>query len=141
VCIFLYFKNEMQPILIHIPTLCSYHERATIAWHEGNEVHAGDDGLHELVLQQHACNFNLWHEEDKARDPSASSEAIELIKRRIDTFNQKRNDLIESIDEALHGRLCELGIRPLPQAAWNSETPGSIIDRLSIIALKIYHLR
>ncbi len=89
----------------------------------------------QLVEAQHRANFDLWHEEDRARDKSASAEGIATVKRAIDRLNQSRNDLVEAIDERL---LAALGDQN-PEAPLHSETPGLIVDRLSILALKIYH--
>ncbi|HEY0563929.1 MAG TPA: DUF4254 domain-containing protein [Terriglobales bacterium] len=95
------------------------------------------DRLSELVLLQHAANFDLWHEEDEARAPDASDAQIAAVKRQIDTLNQKRNDLMEAIDDAVLAEIAEMS----PDAPLHSETPGMIIDRLSILALKIFHTR
>ncbi|MFP5266546.1 MAG: DUF4254 domain-containing protein [Acidobacteriota bacterium] len=90
----------------------------------------------QLVLDQHQANFDLWHCEDQARDPLASDHSIVLVKHRIDRLNQNRNDLAEQIDMALLALADQNGAAPL-----HSESPGLIIDRLSILALKIYHTR
>jgi hypothetical protein len=84
---------------------------------------------------QHCANFDLWHEEDKARDPGASNAEIAAVKHAIDRLNQQRNDLVEELDT----RLLELAVEQNISAPLHSETPGLIIDRLSILALKIYH--
>ena len=63
-----------------------------------------------------------------------------MVKRAIDGYNQQRNDWIERIDEALIEQLADAGAAPGADARLNTETPGSAIDRLSIMSLRIYHL-
>jgi hypothetical protein len=96
------------------------------------------DPLLALVARQHRANFDLWHIEDEARRPGASPEQIADVKRRIDGTNQVRNDLAEQVDEALLACLAARGL-PNRDAPLHSESPGLMIDRLSILALKIYH--
>ena len=93
-----------------------------------------------LVSRQHYVNFELWHQEDKARDPDAPDSKIAAVKRAIDVLNQLRNDMIEQMDQYLLDELHKKNIKYTSETEMNSETPGSIIDRLSINALKIYHL-
>ena len=93
-----------------------------------------------LVSRQHYVNFELWHQEDKARDPDAPDSKIAAVKRAIDVLNQRRNDMIEQMDQYLLTVLHKNNIQCTADAEMNSETPGSIIDRLSINALKIYHM-
>jgi hypothetical protein len=88
-----------------------------------------------LVVEQHRANFDLWHEEDQARDPRATPERIVEIKRAIDRLNQQRNDLMERIDRSLLQATGEQHAG----AALHSETPGMMIDRLSILDLKRFH--
>jgi hypothetical protein len=108
---------------------------ATRLWHDGREVTPGASELERLVVEQHRANFELWHVEDEARDPQATPERIVEIKRAIDRFNQRRNDLMEQIDALLLQAAGEQrGDAPL-----HSETPGMMIDRLSILELKRYH--
>jgi hypothetical protein len=110
-------------------------EEATRRWHEPGETPAAVSELDALVVDQHRANFDLWHEEDEARDPRATPEKIVAIKRAIDRLNQGRNDLMERIDGML---LTEAG-EQRGEAPLHSETPGMMIDRLSILELKLFH--
>jgi hypothetical protein len=94
----------------------------------------------ELVRRHHCANFELWHIEDEARAPGATDPELAAVKRRVDQTNQRRNDLVEGLDRALLAWLEPQGL-PNPDAALNSESPGLMIDRLSILALKICHTR
>lgn len=132
------------------------HDLATHQWHDNvphhpDEPHehphdvsaplealaAPSDSFMAVIIAQHRANFDLWHQEDMARDMSATAENIATVKHAIDGLNQSRNDLVEQIDETL--------LNAIPNqncfAPLNSEPPGLIIDRLSILALKIYHTR
>ncbi|MBC8257525.1 MAG: DUF4254 domain-containing protein [SAR324 cluster bacterium] len=93
-----------------------------------------------LVSMQHRLNYELWHQEDQARDPDASDSGIAAVKRAIDVLNQRRNDLIELLDQHLLSVLRSSKLKNSAELEMNSETPGSMIDRLSINALKIYHM-
>ncbi len=111
-------------------------------WHNGKfEISEPRDGFLTLVLEQHRHNFNLWHEEDIARSPDVSDMGIARVKRSIDKLNQMRNDWIEKLDAVIIDRMDEAQVVPQAHAKLNTETPGSAIDRLSIMALRIYHLR
>jgi len=115
------------------------HDEMTTTLHEPeNEVavQTSADGLMALAIGQHRANFELWHEEDKARVPGVPDAEIVRVKRAIDSVNQRRNDLVEKMDMWLIDRLDQDIAAPL-----HSETPGLMIDRLSILALKIYHTR
>lgn len=80
-----------------------------------------------------------WHLEDIIRDPDIDPVAALALKRRIDKSNQDRTDLVEKIDTYLRTRYAD--VEPLPQATINTESPAWAIDRLSILALKIYHMQ
>ena len=116
--------------------ITSLQTRLTALWHE-IEPCAGSEGFDHLVQQNHYFNFMLWHEEDIARRDDLGSERVHQAKRAIDHYNQQRNNFIEEMDKVLVADLqpAESGC---PK---NSETPGMIIDRLSILALKEFHMR
>lgn len=109
-------------------------------WHS-DPVDNPYTGLLAVICQQHQFNFKLWHEEDIARSPDVGDERIAQVKRAIDGYNQQRNDWIERIDETLIQMLSTGGIAADAAARLNTETPGSAIDRLSIMSLRIYHLQ
>lgn len=88
------------------------------------------------IEENHRCNVSLWDEEDQARRRDVSDSAIVRSKRLIDGDNQRRNDAVERIDELVLTRLPE----PSESARLHSETAGALIDRLSILCLKIYHM-
>ncbi|MGB0723392.1 MAG: DUF4254 domain-containing protein [Gammaproteobacteria bacterium] len=110
---------------------------ASDVWpHEETADHA--EGVWAWIETNHRNNGLLWDQEDEARRTDVSNDVIAASKRAIDGYNQARNDAIEKIDEHLLERLDEVRIA---DDAWlNSETGGSIIDRLSIVSLKIHHM-
>lgn len=109
----------------------------TGSWHKSPAKPARDESLAALVEAQHAANFTLWHAEDEARRSSADDASIAAVKRQIDRVNQVRNDTTERIDVWLLSRLTEAGMTP--RGEQHSETPGMMIDRLSILSLKLFH--
>lgn len=113
------------------------HDRATEAWHRNADALA-DSKLMTTILAQHRANFDLWHTEDRARAPRATDSEIVEVKRDIDRYNQLRNDLAEKCDTMLLEWLQDRDLLK-PTAELHSESPGLMIDRLSILALKIYH--
>jgi len=121
--------------------IVSLHDQLTQSWHVSQDPPdlSGDAWL-ALVGRQHHANFSLWHIEDQARTPGASDAQLADVKRNIDRTNQLRNDLAEEVDRTLLDWLASQGL-PQEDAPLNSESPGLIIDRLSILALKIYHTR
>jgi len=116
------------------------HDRLVKEWHRDALASPENDPVLGLVALQHQANFELWHIEDEARRPGASDADLAEVKRRIDSTNQRRNDAVEELDRYLLSELAARGL-PDPEAPLHSETPGLMIDRLSILALKIYHTR
>ncbi len=127
--------------LLDVDRLLRLHESSVERWHTTDIVHDEREALWKLILLNHGHNFRLWHEEDKARESGAKDTAIATVKRTIDKFNQQRNDAVERIDEFLVGALAEAGVAAPPDAPMNTETPGSVVDRLSILSLKVFHMR
>lgn len=80
-----------------------------------------------------------WHFEDIIRDPHIDPMEALTLKRRIDRSNQDRTDFVEQIDSYFRQKYSE--VKVLPDARINTESPAWAIDRLSILALKIYHMR
>jgi hypothetical protein len=126
--------------MLSASAIIELHDQLTGLWHVGT----GDPDKELLdpwlaaVARQHRANFDLWHIEDEARAPGATDAELAAVKRRVDTTNQLRNDLAEALDRALLAWLAERGL-PNCDAPLNSESPGLMIDRLSILALKIFH--
>ncbi len=114
------------------------HDRALESWYEQapDSVDESTD-LASIILAQHFSNFRLWALEDEARRDDVDDAYIAGIKRQIDPWNQRRNDLMERIDQVLLA-LFEDG--DVSRAALHSETAGMIVDRLSILSLKIRNM-
>jgi hypothetical protein len=121
-------KDELIPL----------HDQALATWYRDRPaVQEPGADLRSLILAQHFCNFSLWNHEDEARRRDVPDSYIAETKRAIDQWNQRRNDLIEKIDLHLLEQLkgCDTS-----KARQNSETAGSMVDRCSILALKIHHM-
>ena len=120
--------------------ICAFHDEGP----EGEPANAAPaaDTSREVwtwIESNHRHNRLLWDEEDRARRRDVADAEIAAGKRAIDGYNQRRNDAIETIDEALLERLA--AVIPAPDAWHNSESAGSMVDRLSILSLKIFHMR
>ena len=110
-----------------------------------------DEGLWHWVQTNHRFNCRLWAEEDLARRTTVSDTEIAANKRAIDGFNQARNDATERVDELLLTALglvdaasarTDAPVSTVPAGArLNSETAGSMVDRMSIMALKVHAMR
>lgn len=129
--------------MLSADAIVKLHDDSTAAWHGASDG-ASDSSISDpwlaRVARQHRANFDLWHIEDEARAPGATDARVADVKRRIDQTNQVRNDLAEDLDRTLLDWLAPQRL-PADDAELHSESPGLIIDRLSILALKIYHTR
>lgn len=127
-------------LLIDAHDIQSLHDASTEEWHCQPAQGASTNDFVSTVRAQHQANFELWHLEDETRAPHANDHQIAEVKRAIDRVNQRRNDLMERCDALLLEALAAQGL-PAAEAALHSESPGLILDRLSILALKIFHTR
>jgi hypothetical protein len=94
--------------------------------------------IEDLLFRKNWIDAVQWHLEDIIRDPDIQPDEALKIKRRIDKSNQDRTDLVESIDDYFMDKYA--GVKVASDAAINTESPAWAIDRLSILALKIYHM-
>src|ERR1035441_6697561 len=128
--------------MLSASAIVKLHNQLVESWHtkpESLDDAPPSDWL-TLISRQHRANFDLWHIEDEARSPGVTDAELAAVKHRIDRTNQQRNDLAEELDRVLLLWLEAQGL-PNQNAPLNSESPGLIIDRLSILALKLYHTR
>ena len=102
-----------------------------------NPYPAGD--IAHLLYRKNWIDTVQWHYEDLIRDPNIDPVAALALKREIDASNQERTDLVEYIDSYFLQKY--QSVQVLSGATINTESPAWAIDRLSILALKIYHMR
>jgi len=96
------------------------------------------DSMQEMLYHKNWIDTVQWHLEDIIRDPNIEPAEALKIKRRIDASNQDRTDMVEQVDDAILALYKE--VKPQSFARLNTESPAWAIDRLSILALKIYHM-
>ena len=114
-----------------------YHRHDDVDREFDNPFEAGS--LDALLYEKNMVDTVQWHLEDIIRDPAIDPVEALAIKRRIDRSNQVRTDMVEYIDSYMLDKYKD--VRPADGARINTETPAWAIDRLSILALKIYHMR
>ncbi len=106
----------------------------------------GSTPIEKTIIDLLIANFTLWGYEDEARRKDVSNDYIAELKRKIDKENQRRNDIIDTIDslivEDVVGGGRDRPLRVIDQnLPMNSENPGSLYDRLTILALRAYNLK
>ncbi|GAB6394955.1 MAG: DUF4254 domain-containing protein [Bacteroidales bacterium] len=120
-------------------------ERAINDYHKFDRVDAPIDNPYETGSIEHFLYLKIWvdtvqwHLEDLIRNPEINPAEALTIKRRIDQSNQDRTDLVERIDNYFLNQY--KSVEAAPDATINTESPAWALDRLSILALKIYHMR
>lgn len=124
---------------IPIPSsdLLTLHTESILLWEKG-PITCSEKGLKGLIEENHAFNFQLWHAEDRARREDKGFEYVYLAKREIDGCNQERNNRMEAIDAWLFDTLKPEQSSSCPI---HSETPGMMVDRLSILSLKAHYMQ
>jgi len=109
--------------------------------YNGSFKNTGSTAIEKTILDLLTANFTLWGYEDEARRKNVSDNYIAELKRKIDKENQRRNDIIDTLD-ALIGQDVEKKLGSIDQnLPMNSENPGSLYDRLTILALRAYNLK
>lgn len=116
--------------------IADYHVKDNIETPIQNPFEAGTI---EAILY-HKCWIDTvqWHFEDIIRDPEIDPKDALVLKRRIDKSNQDRTDMVEDIDT--YFRELYKDVKVLPDATINTESPAWAVDRLSILALKLWHM-
>jgi len=120
-------------------------EKSIEKYHEKDDVYQSfsnpypKDDIAHLLYRKNWIDTVQWHYEDIIRDPEIQPEDALTLKRKIDASNQDRTDLVEYIDSYFLKKYQSVEI--LAGATINTESPAWAIDRLSILALKIYHMR
>jgi len=115
-----------------------YHEKDTVEQPFENPYHSENELIEHLLYRKCWIDTVQWHYEDIIRDKHIDPVDALTLKRQIDASNQDRTDMVEYIDSYFLEKFKE--VQPNDDATINSESPAWAIDRLSILALKIYHM-
>ena len=113
-----------------------YHEYDNIDAKVTNPYEEGS--IENTLFAKNWIDAAQWHMEDIIRDPNIDPVEALTLKRRIDKSNQDRTDMVEELDT--YFRELYKDVKTLPDATINTESPAWALDRLSILALKIYHM-
>ena len=120
-------------------------DRCVAAYHVTDDVDAPvaspykSGSIDNTLFEKCLIDARQWHLEDIIRDPAIDPVAALALKRRIDASNQDRTDMVEQLDDYFRQKYASVEVKP--DATINTETPAWALDRLSILALKIYHMR
>lgn len=122
---------------IFAESIRDYHLRDEVDTPINNPYQFGD--IHYNLYLKNWIDTVQWHLEDLIRDPAIDPQTALELKRRIDKSNQDRTDMVEQIDSYFLDKFKDVPVRS--NATFNTESPAWAIDRLSILALKVYHMR
>ncbi|NND88234.1 MAG: DUF4254 domain-containing protein [Flavobacteriaceae bacterium] len=123
---------------IFLEAIVKYHEVNKVDQPYENPYSKEEELLKHLLYRKCWIDTVQWHYEDLIRDPEIDPIAALALKRKIDASNQDRTDMVEYIDSYFLEKYKD--ITPNPDATINTESPAWGVDRLSILALKIYHM-
>lgn len=118
--------------------ILSIFEKSVKEWHEKIESKYEKDSMEEILYSKNQIDTIQWHVEDEIRRPDLPDSDLVKFKREIDALNQKRTDLVEKLDDYFYNQF--VNVSKLPNSKMNSETPAWLIDRMSILELKIFHM-
>ncbi len=132
--------RNCQPIIWS--TIEKWHraESGLATWDDVRPLLPAGDDLGSLVERLQMINTFQWHEEDKSRAEGADDTVLATVKRSIDDSNRRRVRTVDALDDLIVGVLTAENLIN-DQAPLNSESAGSILDRLTVLALKIFHLK
>lgn len=116
--------------------ISEYHKHDNVDYPVANPYKKGS--LEHLLYAKNWIDTVQWHLEDIIRDTNIDPVAALALKRRIDLSNQDRTDMVEYIDSYFLEKYKD--VKMCPEAKINTESPAWAVDRLSILALKIYHI-
>jgi hypothetical protein len=123
----------------------SIFQKSIDTYHEKDDVYQDftnpypKDAIEHLLYRKNWIDTVQWHYEDIIRDPQINPNAALVLKRKIDASNQDRTDLVEYIDSYFLNKYRLVKVKAT--ATINTESPAWAIDRLSILALKVYHMK
>lgn len=119
-------------------------EQSVVDYHIDDDVDAlsrnpySPESIEGVLYAKNRIDAVQWHLEDIIRDPEIDPVAALALKRRIDRSNQDRTDMVEELDSYFRQEYAD--VKVLDNATINTESPAWALDRLSILALKIYHM-
>ena len=128
-----------QAVSIFEQAIKDYHIRDTVDQEFQNPYNKDTQLIEHLLYRKCWIDTVQWHYEDLIRDPDISPDDALVLKRKIDASNQDRTDTVEYIDSYFLNKYKDVQVKP--DATINTESPAWGIDRLSILCLKIYHMR
>jgi hypothetical protein len=117
-------------------------QRSVADWHisECYSTNPFEEGsLNYILYKKNQIDTEQWHQEDIIRRPDLPLETFAAVKRNIDRLNQERTDTVEWLDDFITNLYSSVPLKK--NAKMNSETPAWLIDRMSILELKIYHMK